>query len=250
MLALQSLTTSSNRLPVLPGYHYPPFTAQDENGGTRAAVYVLQGLNARRVTTPIPHIEGHKVVIAVRTKEEQDSYILNVYNPKSTRDFNWLTDIPDNWIVVGDFNRRDMAWDLDYPTSSDTIAVELSNADIILLNDGSPTRIPDSLNQNATAIDLTFVSSNIAAKADLEVMNDPLSSDHLPIKITIHLSPTLHSSQPSDALNFEKADWQGYQTMLTAIQAPDFFSSVEQIKNYLIKSFRQLTKTFHVKENG
>ena len=59
-----------------------------------------------------------------------------------------------------------MSWDLDYHTSSDAIAVELSNADVLLLNDGSPTRIPDTFNQNANAIDLTFVSSNIAAKAD------------------------------------------------------------------------------------
>ena len=238
VLALQSLTTSSNKLPVLPGYHYPSFTALNENGGTRAAVYVLQGLNARREIIPTSQIEGHKLAIAVQTNE-QDIFILNVYNPKPTRDFNWLSDIPANWIVVGDFNRRDMAWDLDYPTSSEKIAEELNNADVLLLNDGSPTRIPGSLNQNATAIDLTFVSSNIAAKADWEVMNDPLSSDHLPIKITIHLSQTLHSSQPSDALNFEKAAWQGYQAMLAALQTPDFFSSIEQINKELSEQILQ-----------
>ena len=163
VLALQSLITTYKRLPELPGYHYPPFLVQDNNRGIRAATYILQGLSARRGTIPSPWIEGHQLAMVIQTKEDQEVNILNVYNPRHTHDFSWLADVPDNWVVVSNFNSRDMSWDKDYPISSDTIAEQLSKADVILLNDGSLTRIPDSSNQIITAVDLSFVSSNIAA---------------------------------------------------------------------------------------
>ncbi|XP_076037135.1 uncharacterized protein LOC143022692 [Oratosquilla oratoria] len=219
VIALQSLRKRPSQLPTLPGYHYPPFYKTDEAGEARVATYVALGLAAQPgQLTGISLEEGYGVVTSVSVEGDRTIHIFNVYNPVPSQHFTWLQDIPENWVVVGDFNRRDALWDSNYAHTSPTITSQLDAADMILLNDGSHTRLPDVAGHSKTAIDLSFVSSNLAGATDWFTLNDPMSSDHLPISITIHLSPTLHLPPAQEKLNLSRADWKAFQAFLVNFQ--------------------------------
>ena len=148
VLALQSLSVRPRQLPQLRGFHYPPFRVHDEKGGVRLATYVSLGLAAKEDSLPSPQPqEGYQLATTIQT-QGQDIHILNCYNPTRTRDFSWLANIPNNWLVVGDFNTRDSLWEYEYPKSSAVIGEQLQDADVVLLNDGSR---PDLQTEQSTA---------------------------------------------------------------------------------------------------
>ena len=55
--------------------------------------------------------KGHQLVTIGQTDEEQETSILNGYNPKTTRDFSLLPNVPENRAMIGNFNRRDSIWE-------------------------------------------------------------------------------------------------------------------------------------------
>ncbi|XP_076061616.1 uncharacterized protein LOC143037363 [Oratosquilla oratoria] len=165
-----------------------------DTGKVRTATYVSKGLAARPGSFPGPPLEeGYGGVTSVTVQGDRSIHILNYYNPVTTCHFEWLGALPDDWIVVGDFNRRDALWEDGYPHSSPEITSQLDTADVVLLNDGGPTRMPDNPNYSTSVIDLSFVSPNIAGITEWAVLDDPLSSDHLPITITPPVTEELNS---------------------------------------------------------
>jgi hypothetical protein len=89
----------------------------------------------------------------------------------------------------------------------------------MLLNDGSLTRI-GNINQNSSAIDLNFISSNLGFSCEWSTYNDALGSDHLPIITKIKWTNTQdtssknnHNLDPSDRRRkFKNANWESYTT--------------------------------------
>ncbi|XP_076062470.1 uncharacterized protein LOC143037801 [Oratosquilla oratoria] len=108
---------------------------------------------------------------------------------------------------------------------------------MVLLNVGGHTRIPDNPVHKKSANDLSFVSSNLAGITDGSTLNDPMSSDHLPIKITVHLTPIVHLPPPQGKFKLERADWTAYQTFLVDTNfCPDLTSSVEELNTLLTQT--------------
>ena len=243
VVALQSLTTTKIDLPALPGFHYPPYTTRDRDAGVRVATYVALGLHTSRKNLPVQLPPGvHAVASAITTSEGQTIDILNCYSPCPTPHFTWLADIPQGWIVLGDFNRRDASWEDGFPTTSEVIGRQLQEADMVLLNDGNPTRLPTRPGDRPSALDLTFVSSNLAAATDWRVLGDPMSSDHLPILITVHLTPVFYRPARPPAFNLDKADWEAYQQHLNSVPELDFSQSVDQLNEDVTAQILQAAK--------
>ncbi|XP_076046164.1 uncharacterized protein LOC143028238 [Oratosquilla oratoria] len=64
-----------------------------------------------------------------------------------------------------------------------------------------------------------------------------MSSDHLPIKITVHLTPIVHLPPPQGKFELERADWTAYQTFLVDTNfCPDLTSSVEELNTLLTQT--------------
>ena len=235
VLALQSLSVRPRQLPQLPGFHYPPFRVHDEKGGVRLATYVSLGLAAKQDFLPSPQPqEGYQLATTIQT-QGQDIHILNCYNPTRTRDFSWLANIPNNWLVVGDFNTRDSLWEYEYPKSSAVIGEQLQDADVVLLNDGSPTRLPDRADNSTSAIDLSFISANMAGLTEWTTLDSPLTSDHLPIEVTIFLKPIIHQPLAPEKFNLEKADWERFQLLLSEQCRLDLSKTVDQLNEEITR---------------
>ena len=235
VLGLQSLSVRPRQLPQLPGFHYPPFRVHDEKGGVRLATYVSLGLAAKQDSLPSPQPqEGYQLATIIQT-QGQDIHILNCYNPTRTRDFSWLANIPNNWLVVGDFNTRDSLWEYEYPKSSAVIGEQLQDADVVLLNDGSPTRLPDRADNSTSAIDLSFISANMAGLTEWTTLDSPLTSDHLPIEVTIFLKPIIHQPSAPEKFNLEKADWERFQLLLSEQCRLDLSKTVDQLNEEITR---------------
>ena len=102
------------------------------------------------------------------------------------------------------------------------------DSNLVLLNDGSITRIPDNPHHRPTAIDLSFISPSLFTNCSWETYLDALGSDHLPIVIT--LSITNESNVSSDnthnvvpKYDYKKADWDKFHSIIASYNFhPDY----------------------------
>jgi exonuclease III len=84
-------------------------------------------------------------------------------------------------ILVGDFKAHSQSWGChDNNTRADAITELLDDLNMVVLNDGSITRIAAPPRQSS-AIDLTLCTTQLSLDIDWKVLNDPSGSDHLPI---------------------------------------------------------------------
>ena len=96
---------------------------------------------------------------------------------------NLLKSIPDPKIVLGDFNARHTSWGA--PTNCPrgrVITDSFLENDLIILNDGSPTRYDRYANTHSH-IDVTCCSTVLGNKLDWSILELPYRSDHYPIII-------------------------------------------------------------------
>ena len=102
------------------------------------------------------------------------------------------------------------------------------NSDLCLLNDGSFTRVPDRADHRPTAVDITLVSSSLYDVAEWEVCDDPLGSDHLPIRLTLQ-GVQLETQPPGEQhYDYNKADWNAFRSRLESAACPEPGDDVEQ----------------------
>ena len=87
---------------------------------------------------------------------------------------------------------------------------------LVLLNDGSVTRNPDTAHHRASAISLSFSPPTTATRYEWEAVKESVGRDHLPINIL----PRHNSDQedsPKDTIpkyNYTKAEWIYFQNIL------------------------------------
>ena len=120
---------------------------------------------------------------------------------------NLIDQLPQPFILMGDFNAHHTLWGETYCDRWGLIVEELiDNNDIILMNDGSPTRY-DSFHNRNSAIDLTLCSSSLRLDYHWAVDEDLYGSDHWPIHIRYM------RNLPTPCLpkwKYESADWKSY----------------------------------------
>nr|CAI5869199.1 unnamed protein product [Callosobruchus analis] len=133
----------------------------------------------------------------------------------STQDYISLIDDFDGSIIIGgDFNAHHVMWgSYKINASGSNIANLLNQTDLVILNDGSSTKI--SRTQRNSAVDLTLVSPDMVNKITWKVPPDTLGSDHFVISIGINSSShqTLPMIFPKTKWDTRNVDWKIYQTL-------------------------------------
>ncbi|GJQ65724.1 hypothetical protein Trydic_g15286, partial [Trypoxylus dichotomus] len=90
-----------------------------------------------------------------------------------------------SFLICGDFNAHHTAFGSSKNDNAWNILVKaIDTIDCVFLNNGFPTRIsrPD---HGSSAIDQTFCSHDIALRTHWHVLDDPYSSDHYHVSISI-----------------------------------------------------------------
>ncbi|KAL8566015.1 hypothetical protein ACOMHN_019457 [Nucella lapillus] len=222
ILMLQSLNISKNRLPTLDGYY-----------------------------APVVGLEGDRVMVAayVSSRLGKRTNLINVYYPNgsnSEADVEWLYNLETNqnsWVVAGDFNVSHKLWDTGHTKDSgDHLANTILNSRLVVLNDGSFTRIGQP-GQRSSAIDLTLTSPDLSLDAEWTIGTDHLQSDHLPLHLLLHKAdPTPAEIDTSPKILYNKADWELLALKLTSEcenhdpRDPDINTHYENIRSMILRA--------------
>ncbi|KAK9508696.1 hypothetical protein O3M35_006189 [Rhynocoris fuscipes] len=123
--------------------------------------------------------------------------IISLYNSPTNRvsahDWkNFFNDIPKPAIVLGDFNFHHTVEMSNWTdVKGRNLLAATNETNFIFLNDGTPTYVNKRNSRNVSAIDVTFVSRDIAHLFDWRVDPDPKGSN-LPLIIKANKSCTVY----------------------------------------------------------
>ena len=225
VLLLQSINTSKNKLPHIPNFHYPPIYNQDESGKINTAIYIHRNIDYHPMKSPvpltIPHVNASAAMVKFNSKLIVN--VVSVYLPKGPDNDNteWLQNLPDKekWLIGGDFNSHSALWDHSCSRTTNHRFVEnVVNSNLYLLNNGGITRIPDTEDHKPSAIDISFISPELAPDCLWEISSDTLGSDHFPIHIRLNakMDPVDLVPDKIRKYDYDRADWDRFTSILTS----------------------------------
>lgn len=136
--------------------------------------------------------------VAIKTKNLSTNFVIfSIYIPpdrslcsqeqeKICEIFRYIENITDEVILAGDFNARHPLWEKGAKPceKGKIIFTELEKSKLVLLNDGQCTTIP-RINSQATAIDLSLTTPNMATIVQWNVVEQEFGSNHLLIVMEI-----------------------------------------------------------------
>lgn len=197
------------------------------------------------------------VVAATVSLCHRDLLILSVYLPPNSplvtkRSLHDLFSVmPNNCLVLGDFNAHHPLWGSQRISPRGAmIETEISEHQIIFMNDGAPTFMSFSYH-TTSAIDLSLASPRIAPLFHWTVTSDPLFSDHFPIHIVLTCTTPLLSPPSTKKWRTDNADWLAFNDSMhqhapynMRQTVPEFLKAVEKAALETIQ-----TRTSHVRTN-
>ena len=206
VIALQETKLNNNSTPP----DIPNFTlvrkdrTKDKGGGI--AIFVHKSILFAQ--TPNLPDDGHSEINGV---EIGNIKIRNIYIPPVTScaqgfvpDLQPLLSEPDS-IILGDFNAHNPLWHSSIQDPrGDKIADDIGDSNFGVLNEDLPTRIPT--NGQPTSPDISLASTSLLPHIEWETKT-ALSSDHLPIIITVNTNIQTTKSDFRKYVNFKKADF-------------------------------------------
>ena len=239
ILSLQSLHCRPGDLPRVEGYYYPPVCGPVvPDGRVMVCIYIKLNVQASEVAETSGPPNGYSCAVRVRVKGRADFTVVNCYTPAKCTTFQWLSEVGggSRCLVTGDFNVRDSSWEKGFEYSSPTLTGQINESNFIVLNDGSFTRIPDRSDQGQTAIDLTFASADIADGVGWEVGEDSLSSDHLPIVISMCGTAEVGCPAPVSKYNYDKVNWDLFRSLLGSKDIDIGQADIEEVNSQITSS--------------
>ena len=116
-------------------------------------------------------------------------------------------------LILGDFNAHDPAWLSSQSTDVRATILLDQLEDMVVLNGDEPTRIPFTTDSRSTSPDVAFASPDLSLRCDWRVFNE-LSSDHMPVIISLELSTAIQAKPKHTFLNYRKADWASFTSLV------------------------------------
>ena len=194
--------------------------ASHASGGV--VIFVRQGLSFSELsTTSLSSLDPYSDYVGVNISLNKSSSVsfLNVYAPpirSSPTDGRTDSFSPSilpssrNLFILGDFNCHHPLWDS--RGTSDPRGEEVFDwviSDLLPLNDPDTPTLLHRSSGSRSSPDISFAPSTLAFSCSWEVLQD-LGSDHLPILLSIPLSPIFHPNERPPSFNFQKARWDDF----------------------------------------
>ena len=248
IICLQSVNRKACDLPVLDGFYYPPYYKLNQNNHVSVATYINSNLVVKCVKPPLDDNDSLSVAIEL-TINDKPFTVINCYYPegvgnKTTTE--WISKLDNHneqILIVGDFNAHHNLWSnrsVEPRRGGQHLSTHIIESSLVLLNDGSFTRLPERATDSSTAIDLSLVSSCLAPVCQWLLQDDTLGSDHLPIIIQIQ-SNDIKELEHDLEVGFDtnKADWSLFQSILIEKMSNITISENDSIQ-FQYDQFRQI----------
>ena len=115
-----------------------------------------------------------------------------------------------NLFILGDFNCHPPLWDSRGTSDprGEKVFDWVISSDLLSLNDPDTPTFLHRSSGNRSSPDISFAPSSLALSCSWEVLQD-LGCDHLPILLSIPLSPVFCPNEHPPSFNFQKARWDG-----------------------------------------
>ncbi len=194
------------------------------NKGGGLAFLVHKDVKFSIEPTPIhleqdPYLET--MTISIPGVNNSTLYVRNVYIPPQSScpnvngqpyepPFNHLLDgLGDSYLILGDFNAHSELWhsDATNDTRGNSLADTITGQTCGIINDDLPTRVTHLA---STAPDISIASADLIPYTNWRIANK-MSSDHLPIIISLKAEFKKFNSQNKNFINFSKANWPKFQ---------------------------------------
>ena len=116
-----------------------------------------------------------------------------------------------NLLILGDFKCHHPLWDSRGTSESrgEEVFDWVISSDLLPLNDPDTPTLLHRSSGSRSSPDISFAPSTLAFSCSWEVLQD-LGSDHLPILLSIPLSPVFRPNERPPSFNFEKARWDDF----------------------------------------
>ena len=161
---------------------------------------IMQGSTSLLTTPPRSHFLMCTLTLfaPLRRKAEPNPFLLPFF-PSSR-----------NLFILGDFNGHHPLWNSRGTSNPRREVFEwVISSDLLPFNDlDTPTLLHRSSSSRSSP-DISFAPSSLALSCSWEVLQD-LGSDHLPILLSVPLSPVFHPNERPPSFNFQKARWDGF----------------------------------------
>ena len=118
-----------------------------------------------------------------------------------------------NLSILGDFNCHHPFRDSKGTSQprGDEVFDWVISFDLLPLNDPDTLTLPQRSTGSRSSPDISFAPSSLAFSCSLEVLQD-LGSDHLPILLSVPLSPVFRPNERLPSFNFQKAGWDDFDS--------------------------------------
>ena len=201
--------TKNSKTPEIP--NFIPIRKDRGKDGGGLAIYIHNSIK-HEVCAPIQtdsHIELLAIKIGTTT-------LTNIYiPPTSSCNTGYMPSLApflqldDDMLLLGDINAHDSLWNSTiFDARGRELAEEINNSNLGVLNDESHTRIPS--NSQPTSPDISLASLAILPYAKWETKIS-LSSDHVPIIISLSTTISPVRTHKRTYVNFKKADWEKFK---------------------------------------
>ena len=186
-------------------------------------IFVRQGLSFSELSTSfLSSLDPYSDYVGVNISLNKSSSVsfLNVYaHPICSSPTDGRTDsfspsiLPSsrNLFILGDFNCHHPLWDsrgTSDPRREEVFDWVISS-DLLPLNDPDTPILLHRSSGSRSSPDISFARSTLAFSCSWEVLQD-LGSDHLPILLSVPLSPVFRPNERPPSFNFQKARWDGF----------------------------------------
>ena len=211
--------TSKAKTKATPNYTLERKDRGNDIKGGGLAFLIHESIPYQKVSTP-PSLTGDKHLEELTIQVDNNSEPLHIRNiyipPASSCDAGYVAPINNlrdglarDSIILGDLNAHHEMWysEDDKDARGELVAEWISDTDLGIINEDSPTRVTAAA---STAPDLSIASARLITTCTWSA-ECSLSSDHLPILITLSSAIRKVKSQNRTYINFKKADWAGFE---------------------------------------
>ena len=124
---------------------------------------------------------------------------------------------------------------------------------MVVLNGDEPTRIPFTTDSRSTSPDVAFASPDLSLRFDWKVFNE-LSSDHMPVIVSLELFTAIQAKPKHTFLNYGKADWASFTSQVedglssfSVHSFPNVDSAADELTRVIRSASARSVPTGHVR---
>jgi hypothetical protein len=261
ILIQETKLKSNNKTPYIPNFSYIRKDRIDNNGGG-LLIYIKSNIIFTEIKIPDTVNQHNTEIQLVKLHFNKDKFlhIANLYiHPRDAQHPHNSTIDSDikkcvefvtkhkNAMLTGDINAHSTLWfSKNTDKRGELITNLLSDSDQVILNLNCSTRQPSTASQQPTSPDITTIASNLSHYATWEILH-ALSSDHLPIKITLNTKTNFKMIQNRNMYtNYKKANWEQYQKEIEELIPNDTTITDVHLANSLLTNIILKSDKHHI----